>query len=145
LGERAGTAQKGGNDLSSQDYQAALDELKAAERKPKVPKWEREVGDAIVAKVLDRHLLDGKFGESTRLIIETVDESSTEQGKPLDKGVQRSLACSPAMLADWVEAEDPQSEDVIAVYFAERVPSQSGGQPWHDLRAKVVRRGDEAF
>jgi hypothetical protein len=125
-------------------YGQALEELKAQERAPKFPKWDREVGDAIVAKVLQRNMLAGKFGESERLVIETVDDSSTEQGKPLEKGEVRSLACSPAMLADWVSDENPRPGDVVAIYFAERVEGRSGGQPWHDLRAKVLERGEGA-
>jgi hypothetical protein len=130
-------------DNSKPGYRKELDELKARERKPKHPKWDREVGDSIVAKVLERNTLDGKFGESERLILETVDDSSTEQGKPLPKGEKRSLACSPAVLRDWLEDENPQSSDIVVVYFAEKVASKSGGQPWHDLRAKVVKRGEE--
>lgn len=123
------------------DYQAELKALKAQERKPKTPKWAREVGDSIVAKVLERGELTGKFGTSERLILEVTAES-TESGKPLEMGEERSLACSPARLVDWLAEDDPQVGDTVLILFADRVQSSSGGQPWHDLRAKVLERGD---
>ena len=89
--------------------------------------------------MLERNTLNGKFGESERLILETVDDSSTEQGKPLPRGEVRSLACSPATLADWVDDENPLSGDVVAVYFAEKVAAKSGGQPWHDPEGNGCR------
>lgn len=121
------------------DYQAELEALKAQERKPQTPKWAREIGDVIVARVLERGELTGKFGTSERLIVE-VTGSSTEGGKPLEVGEKRSVACSPARLVDWLEQENPRAGDVVMILFADRVQSQSGGQPWHDLRAKVVER-----
>jgi hypothetical protein len=123
-------------------YQAQLEALRTQERRPRFPKWEREVGDTIVAKVLERTRLNGKYGESDRLILEVVD-ASTEGGRPLEKGEQRSLSCSSAVLVDWVEDENPQPGDVVAIYFADKVPSAAGGQPWHDLRATVLERGGD--
>ena len=90
-------------------------------------------------KSSERGELAGKFGTSERLIVEVVGDS-TEGGKPLEVGEKRSIACSPARLVDWVELENPQVGDVVMILFADRVQSQSGGQPWHDLRAKVVER-----
>lgn len=126
------------------DYQAELEALKAQERSAsKTPKWAREVGDAIVAKVLERGELAGKYGTSERLIVEVAAES-TEGGKPLPVGEKRSIACSTAMLIDWVEVDDPQPGDTVMLYFHDRVQGQGGGQPWHDIRAKVIERAPAA-
>jgi hypothetical protein len=126
---------------TAKSYQAELEALKTAERKSKNPKWKREVGDTLVGRILERSTFEGKFDPAERLIVEALD-GSTEEGRPLAAGETRSLLCSTGSLRDWVEDESPQPGDVIAVYFAERVENQSGGEPWQDLRSKVLERGD---
>jgi hypothetical protein len=116
------------------DKQAAQDEEEFNS-----PDWTPEEGDTLNCVVLDRKVVDTKYGVKLVLVIRNAGDKSGG----IDKGASGNLWC-PAVLTRKVLEIQPAQGSAMSVRFEGKVTPEKGGNPYNN-HTLVVEKTDIAW